>query len=1046
MAGRANVFTIPAGVPFLDTLAGAVLDGRLIAGFSADDPFALADVTLYLPTRRAARALRESFLARLGRPLLLPKIRTLGDIDEDELVPDADNPDLPPAASATDRQLVLTKLVLSWSGALVRAAADLPDEELVVPSSPADAARLAAALGRLIDQVGTEPEAWAGLFSGIPADLARYWEITLKFLEIATEIWPAWLAERGLLDPGARRDLLIRGEAERLSRHGSPAPVVAAGSTGSVPATAALLAAIARLPNGAVVLPGLDQTLDADGWAEIAPSEREPAGAGHPQYGVKRLLDLLGVRREDVEPLGDAPVAEQLRTRFVSESMRPARTTERWSGEPALSGSEKAEALKAIGIVEAANEREEALTVAAILRGTIEEADRMAALVTPDRGLARRVAVELRRWGIAVDNSAGRPLAKSPAGVLTRLVAETALGGARADMLLALAKHPLAAFGLRRADTRRASRALERAILRGPRLRPGLGSLRHATAEKRARLGEARAEGEPRENRTNASRRLSAEKWTDAENLAGRIHDALRPLEALAEHDGAVPLHELVAAHLAAIDLVTRSERGSTPAAASEDAEALAQAFEELQASAEVGLLIQPRDYPELFTALIERAVVRRRGGLDPRIHIWGALEARLQSADVIVLGGLNEGTWPSQTRLDPLLSRPMRAALALEPPERRIGLAAHDFAQALGHPVVWLTRAARQDNEPKVASRWLQRLTAYAGKELAAEMHARGKAMLTLSRRLDAPLAIDKPKRPDPSPPHEMRPKRLSVTRIETLIRDPYAIYAQYVLDLHPFEALGKLPDAADRGSLVHDILEKFIAERPRGPFDSEAEERLLAIGRDAFGKHADFPEVIALWWPRFQKIARWFIRAEAQRTDVLERYVEANGGWEVTPDFTLSVRADRIDRLADGGLAIIDYKTGTPPTIDEVLALAPQLPLEGLMARRGGFEGIEPGEPSRLIYYRLSGRNDGGEYHDRSERPAKGNKAAVTLPQALASAEQRLRDLVAHFADPNTKYQSRKIPKRGRVFVGDYDHLARVAEWTKTEEEIDDPGPAQP
>jgi ATP-dependent helicase/nuclease subunit B len=1046
MAKHPNVFTIPAGAPFLDTLAAAVLDGRLIAGFSADDPFALADVTLYLPTRRAARALRESFLTRFGRPLLLPRIHTLGDIDEDELVPDADDPHLPPAASATDRQLVLTRLVLSWSGALVRAAADLPNEELVVPASPADAARLAAALGRLIDQVGTEPEAWAGLFSGIPADLARYWEITLTFLEIATDVWPAWLAGRGLLDPGARRDLLIRGESERLMRHGSPAPVIAAGSTGSVPATAALLTAIAQLPNGAVVLPGLDLALDDESWAEIGPGERAPVGASHPQYGLKKLLEALGAGRKEVQPIGDASITQQLRGRFVSESMRPAGTTERWSGQPALSDSEKAQALEAIGMIEAGSEREEALAVATILRGAIETPGHVAALVTPDRALARRVAVELRRWDITVDDSAGRPLMKSPAGVLARLVAETALGGARADTLLALAKHPLAAFGLRRADARRAARALERAILRGPRLRPGLGPLRHAVAQTKARLGQAQAEGEPRENRTNASRRLSAEKWTDAENLAERIHDALRLLEALAERGGAVPLSEIVVAHLAAIDAVTRSEGRSASAAAGEDAETLAQAFEELQASAEVGPAIEPQDYPELFAALIERAVVRRRGGLDSRIYIWGALEARLQSVDVIVLGGLNEGTWPTQTRLDPMLSRPMRAALALEPPERRIGLAAHDFSQALGHPVIWLTRAARQDNDPKVASRWLQRLTAYAGKELAAAMRDRGNAMLALSRRLDVPLAIDKPQRPQPSPPLERRPPRLSVTRIETLIRDPYAIYAQYVLDLQPFEALGKLPDAADRGSLVHDILEKFIAERPRGPFDRDAEARLLAIGREAFGKHSDFPEVIALWWPRFEKIARWFIRIEAQRTDVLERHVEANGRWEVTPDFTLSVRADRIDRLADGGLAIIDYKTGTPPAIDEVLALAPQLPLEGLMARRGGFDGIDPGEPSKLIYYRLSGRNDGGEYHDRSERQAKGKKTGVTLPQALASAERKLIDLVSHFADPSAKYQSRKIPKRGRVFVGDYDHLARVAEWTTTEEEIDDPGPVQP
>src|SRR5688500_6261373 len=326
-----NVFTVPPGAPFLDMLVGGLLDGRLVEGYSPRDPFALADLTLYLPTRRAARAIRERFLARLDRPVLLPKIRTLGDIDEDEGFDDLDAPELPAAVPAMERQLVLTKLVLSWSGALVRAAAELEDEELVVPASPADAARLAASLGRLIDQVGTGREAWAGLFMHLPADLARYWQITLEFLRIATEFWPAHLDEHGLIDPGVRRDRLIRAEAERLARHGSPAPVIAAGSTGSVPATAALLAAIARLPNGAVVLPGLDQGLDSDGFDAVGPSEREPAGAGHPQYGLKRFLEGLGVRREDVEPLGEAAPPLRTRSRFVSEAMRPARTPERWT-------------------------------------------------------------------------------------------------------------------------------------------------------------------------------------------------------------------------------------------------------------------------------------------------------------------------------------------------------------------------------------------------------------------------------------------------------------------------------------------------------------------------------------------------------------------------------------------------------------------------------------------------------------------------------------------------------------------------------------------
>jgi ATP-dependent helicase/nuclease subunit B len=591
---------------------------------------------------------------------------------------------------------------------------------------------------------------------------------------------------------------------------------------------------------------------------------------------------------------------------------------------------------------------------------------------------------------------------------------------------------------------RRTARNLERAVLRGPQLKPGLAALRHALDERFAERWERPSEA-GRSDWTEAARRMSQTQWEEAKALAASMDLCLSPLEALVDRDAAVPLSELVDAHLSALAAVSCDDRGRQHVFTGEAGEALALAFDDLRISASSGPAVAPEDYPGLFAALIERSMVRRRGGVDPRIHIWGALEARLQDVDMVVLGGLNEGNWPAQTQLDPLLSRPMREALDLEPPERRIGLAAHDFAQALGHDEVWLTRADREDGEPRVASRWLQRLTAYAGEELAERLRQRGREVLVWARRLDQPGVPDRSARPRPCPPVAARPTRLSATRIETLIRDPYAIYAEYVLNLRPFEPLAKLPDARERGTLIHDILEDFVRERPGGPFDTAALERLLAIGRVAFDRHADFPEVIALWWPRFEKIARWFVATEAERADVVERHVEGRGEMAVTSDFTLSARADRLDGLSDGTLAIIDYKTGSPPSMKEVRTLSPQLPLEALIARVGGFQDVAAVEPSRLIYYRLSGRGTGGEFHDRSEEPGRGNKPGIGLAEMLASTERRLNALVAQFAEPDAVYVSRKIPRRGRVFVGDYDHLARVAEWTTTEEE-DDQGPQQP
>lgn len=1034
---RRNVFTVPPSVPFLDTLVAALIDGRLIERFQPRAPFALADITLYLPTRRAARAIRERFLARLGRPLLLPRIRTLGDLDEDEAaIADLNGPGLPPAVATLERQLILIRLVLGWSGQLARQVAGMPDEELIVPASAADAAHLASSLAGLMDQVGTDPAAWRGLSEKVPADLARYWDITLTFLRIVTEAWPKHLDERGMIDPGTRRDLMIRREAERLLREGSKAPVIGAGSTGSVPATAALLAAIARLENGAVVLPGLDQGLDSESFEAIAASEGDPAGAGHPQYGLKLLLQTIGVARSDVRPLAEAEGDGRSRDRLVSEAMRPASTAERWIEGAALTEPKKAAATANIGLIEAANEREEALAAAMLLRRAAETPDHIAALVTPDRGMARRVAVELGRWGIDVDDSAGQPLARTSPGIFARLVAETALNGAAGEPLLALLKHPLAAFGLAPNEARRAARSLERAVLRGPRLKPGSAALRHALE---LRFAERYREGPDKDFPTEAARELSRPGWEAARDLASRVESNLRPLESLAPED-AIAFPDLVQGHIEATIAAATDSNALTRLFSDEAGEALELFLESLRVSATAGPKIPPSEYPGLFAALMERETVRPRRGGDPRIHIWGALEARLQRVDMIVLGGLNEGTWPSQTRRDPLLARPMREALSLEPPERRIGLAAHDFAQALGQPEVWLTRADRQDGEPRVASRWLQRLTAYAGEELAQAMRQRGRDVLKWARELDRPNASDLPSRPHPSPPVELRPKRLSVTRIETLIRDPYDVYARSVLKLRPFEPVGKTPDAAERGMLIHGVLEDFIRECPAGPYDRGAKERLIALGRAAFDEYRDFPEVMAVWWPRFERIAEWFIRQEEATDDVATRHVECVGEMRLTEDFVLTSRADRLDLLrAGGGVAIIDYKTGQLPSGREVASLAPQLPLEGLIASRGGFEGVPKADPKRIAYYRLTGRGIGGELGDRTEVKRRDGRP-IPLDELLATTERRLRDLLIEFAKPEAAYPSNKIPKAGRRYPGDYDHLARISEWIATDQEDED------
>jgi len=1041
MAGMASsVFSIPPGLPFLDTLVAALLDGRL--GFDVDlagDPFALADITLYLPTRRSVRAVRASFLNALGKPVLLPKIRALGDVDEDGLALDqafagSSPPDLPPAVAAAHRQLALTKLVLPWSAAIARAAAGLPDEPLLVPASPADAARLADRLGRLIDEVHTAGISWDALADLVDKDLAKYWQITREFLEIATSAWPAHLAEHGLIDPAARRDALIRAEAARLKSAGPKGPVIAAGSTGSVPASSDLLAAIAGLANGAVVLPGLDTDLDNDAWSAID-RDGEPARLAHPQYGLKRLLVHLQVGREDVAIIGAPPPALVVRTAIVSEAMRPADMTETWT-EPGPAGTPGADdALAGMSLIEAANEREEALAIALILRETLQAPDRTAALITPDRALARRVAVELQRWDISIDDSGGVPLARTPHGVLARLVAEAGLGGLDALTVLALLKHPLAAFGAAPPAIRRAARALERAVLRGPKIRSGTGTGLTAlcTALDERRLAVANGQ------RTSvAAAGLAAEDFDRAADLLEAIEAALAPLIAIAAHEPkTVPLADLLAAHLTSLQAVL-DDSGSADEPALADSEAgamLAEIMAELAASAAQGPDIRPSDYPGLFATIAGGQTVRSARATDPRIHIWGALEARLQHVDVAILGGLNEDTWPASVETDPFLSRTMRAGLGLDPPERRIGQSAHDFAQGLGFPVVWLSRAARQDGEPRVASRWLQRLTAYVGKDAADGLRARGQAMLAVARHLDVPSEKPQPaERPRPTPPLAVRPKRLSVTRIETLIRDPYAIYAETVLRLRPIEAIAAMPGPAERGTLFHDALEHLTGERSNGPFDAAALERLLAIGAERFAAFADTPEIQALWWPRFERMARWFVDTENDRSDIEDRLVERSGAMTIGDDFTLTVRADRIDRLHDGRLGIVDYKTGAPPSPKQVLSVSPQLLLEAVIVLAGGFKGVPAGDIARLDYYRVSGTGEGGEIKAVGTRKAnaKTGEVEITLPQAIELTLRRVTALIAAYKDAEKPYLSRARPAEAMRFAGDYDHLARVGEWS--------------
>jgi len=1034
-----RVFTIPASAPFVPTLIRALIDGTLVPGFPAGhDPLALAGATLYLPTRRACRLVRDVFLDVTGAgAAILPRIVPIGDVDEDEIAfaQAASGAlagtalDLPTAIGGLERRMLLAQLVLKWAGSI---APDKKDETPLVASNPASALALADDLARLMDDMTTRGVSWDQLDELVPDALDRYWQLTLEFLKIAREAWPAILAERGAIEPAARRDALINAEAARLATH-KDGPVIAAGSTGSMPATAELIATIARLPHGAVVLPGLDTDLDAESWDLIA-GRRDAAGrelippaVGHPQFALRSLLDRIGIARDAISPLG-RPAAHG-RERIVSEALRPAAATDRWQR---LGGSDFPACVDAafttLSVVEAANAEEEALTIAVALREAIETAGETAALITPDRELARRVLAALERWHIPVDDSGGDALPDTSAGRFARLAAEAALGGLAPVTLLALLKHPLTRLGAPEGANTRAVAALERSVLRGPRPKPKSRGLARALATFREERGKFRRREESDLHPSDPRLYLSDGELVDAAALLEQFTAAIASLEILSSAPRSFV--ELAARHCDVVTALSRDERGQPAAFAGHDGVKLYEAFDDIaSANADAGLVVAQADYAELFKIAIADRVVRRPEVPNVRVRIYGPLEARLQTVDRVVLGGLVEGVWPPETRPDPWLSRPMRHALGLDLPERRISLSAHDFAQALGADEVMLAYPAKLAGTPTVVSRFVQRLAAVAGEHRWEQARERGRTYLAWARTLDHPTEIKRMDKPAPRPPRAARPIALSVTEIESWLRDPYTIYAKHILKLRELDAVDLPPGAADRGIVIHGALSEFTKTFAAAlPADPAA--ALIEIGARHFATLDDYPEARAFWWPRFRRIAHWFAAWEMRRRALVKTLkAETSGQIEIPLGervFMLRGRADRIEELVGGGHAILDYKTGQVPTEPQVrIGVSPQLTLEAAILRRGGFPDIAAdASVSELVYVALKGREPAGE--EKAIKFTVGD-ANIHADRAL----EKLRLVAERFEDEQQPYLP-LVLSMWKNRYGAYDHLSRVKEWS--------------
>ena len=989
-----RLFTIAPDQPFLEVLAEAVLS----RGFPCTDEKApgkldLARWTILLPTRRAVRELGDVFFRRTGGSgILLPRIRPLGDIDEDLLAPEHGMEELGPPVSVPGQLLLLMDLIDDW-------AASNPTTRLAqeIATAPHQAGGLAQSLAELLDAVETEDVEVAKIAELYGLESARHREAILEFLAIARERYPQRLAEEKAMGPQARRSAILRREAKRLEFTRTDRPFIAAGSTGSIPATCTLLKAIAGLPNGAVVLPGLDQIMDEASWTAVGPT--------HPQHAMKQLLGRLTATRQMVAEMGEKSGP---RAWLASELMRPAETAHLWHG--ALKGQETrvAQAMQDVELVEARSIPEQALAAALILRECLETPGRSGCLVTPDRQLARRVKAELRRWNITINDSAGEPLIRFGGASLLNLLLEALLQNFAAEPLAALLRHDLAGFGRAPDEGRHLASLIELALLRTGTGAPDIAKLPHAL-----RIA---IEADKRRTLPLVLKHVTDAQWETTIAQASRISDVLAPLTVdppgtLAEH----------------LDRLARACEAIAGEAfwAGEGGEVLAEAFALLKQESRLLKHCDLKRTTAILRHWLHGLPVRSPQRNSTPLSILGLLEARLMSADVMVLAGLNEGTWPGATDCGPWLNRPMRDVLAMKQPEAQIGQTAHDFVQAFGNAQVKLLWSRRIGDAPGTPSRWLHRLLMILE---TAKLKPEPSVWPLLARKLSEPAAVTPAAMPKPRPAVALRPKALSVTRIERLIRDPYAIYARFILQLEPVKPVSSMPDPARRGTIFHDAIGDFLTQFPQDlPADPAVE--LERHGSRHFRQIADYPGLVSFWWPRFRRIAAWIAAQEpAWRTGVTRVVAERNGTitFPVSgADFTLTCRVDRIDLMADESARIVDFKTGGVPSKKEVeVGLAPQLTLQAAILARGGFADMEPRQTGQLWYVKLSGGNPAGEVEELKKLE----------PPIMELAEQHfaeLQRLLAKYARVDQPYYPRTIMKK-EDDPSDYDHLSRFQEWT--------------
>ena len=986
-----KVLNIPAGISFSDALASYVFEQ------AGQDPLKLSEYLILLPSRRSCRTIRDAFLRQSqGKPLVMPDLRPLGEVDAEELslhlFAQGQALDIPPAISPLRRQIILARTIMT-----------LYEQILPQHHRPhfEQATMLAAELSRFLDQVQTENLSFENLKNLVPEEFATHWQITLDFLKILTENWPKILQAYHCIDPAERRNRLLKSQSDVWTNAPIDRPVIAAGSIASIPAVRDLIKTITTLPQGKVILPGLDPDLDDEAWSLVQED--------HPQFFLTTLIDDLGISRKDVQTyIPDHMAYSSDKARLWSEVMRPAQTTQHWRrlAEHPIS----AKAMTTLTQINCQTPQDEAETIALILRETIETPEKTAAVVTPDRNLALRISAAMRRWDITIDDSAGASLHLTPVGSWA-LHCVTMIAEAFAPIaLLTALRHPLSALGYTSKDVQHVLSYIEQIALRGPQTDYGLEYLID------------QIKGYAEQNNHIHSQHETALKTLD------HLKESTQPLVKLTEEgNGLHPFADYLRAHLLTLEEIAKTDQHNGPDRIwrNEDGEALSLFFGEILQLADDLPDVTLNQYSVILKQFMSQKTVRPKYGMHPRVSILGQMEARLYGADTIILAGLNEGSWPLDTGADPWMSRQMRHHFGLPAHEQSIGISAHDFVQLACASKVIMTRAEKSGGSPTLPARWLLRLeTVLSALDMPLQKHT-SLQYLDWRKKLDTPAKIAPIRRPAPKPPIAARPRKISVTGVERLMRDPYEIYAKYILNLRALDEIDANPAAAERGQLLHKILENFIRTY-QDTWPNDALNALLDIGRTEF-KNAALPqEVESFWWPRFERLSTAFIAHEQNwRHSTRPLATEVKGSLQLNSDcfpVTLTAIADRIDQNKDQRLCIIDYKSGAPPsTYDIEHGYAPQMWLEALIAAKGGFENIPKAFIDYIAFWTISGGTP----------PFQEKKiSSDDFAQEVETIETNVTQLISTFNHEHTPYLAQPNPDAAPQYT-DYTHLERVQEW---------------